>query len=280
MGFVRKLTGADEAEKAAQAAERQGERQIAMSEEARQQILGLLTPFQQAGQGVLPQLQQAATQQKDLGPLFSQIQEDVTQRIMANQAAKGRLGSGSTVTALTSALAPLRLQQELGQEQRRFGNLLNLANLGLGAGQSAGQAILGTGQQIGAGIANVAGAQQAYHAGRARAQGDLFNYLTGQGFESFQGGLTGGGSGGSGDLMQMAGSAIGDAIVASDERVKENIQKVGKTDKGDNLYKYNYKADPTKKVHIGVMAQEIEKTNPKAVVEFAGIKMVDYNEAV
>jgi len=75
-----------------------------------------------------------------------------------------------------------------------------------------------------------------------------------------------------GGLMGGVGSIFG--AFASDERLKENIEKVGKLD-GHSLYRYNYKGHD--KEHIGVMAQEVEKKRPDVVSKTAdGIRMVDY----
>jgi len=81
-----------------------------------------------------------------------------------------------------------------------------------------------------------------------------------------------------GGLLGMGGK-IGAALpwatmFASDERLKENIEKVGKLD-GHSLYRYNYKGHD--KEHIGVMAQEVEKKRPDAVHKTAGgVRVVDY----
>jgi hypothetical protein len=79
-----------------------------------------------------------------------------------------------------------------------------------------------------------------------------------------------------GGLMGMGGQ-IGAAalpLMFSDERLKENIEKVGKLD-GHSLYRYNYKGHD--KEHIGVMAQEVEKKRPDAVHKTAGgVRVVDY----
>lgn len=67
------------------------------------------------------------------------------------------------------------------------------------------------------------------------------------------------------------------AIMASDKRVKKNIKPVGEL-KGHKLYEYDYKgkfADGRK--HIGVMAQEVEKKQPNAVLKGSdGFRRVDY----
>ena len=65
----------------------------------------------------------------------------------------------------------------------------------------------------------------------------------------------------------------------SDRRLKEDIHKVGKTNDGQNIYAYRYKGDPTPQ--MGLMAQEVEKKRPDAVVTTAsGYKAVDYDKAL
>ena len=57
------------------------------------------------------------------------------------------------------------------------------------------------------------------------------------------------------------------------------IKKIGKLRKGINIYSYNYidYKDLPKEKQIGVMAQEVEKVMPEAVITRAdGYKMVDY----
>lgn len=79
-----------------------------------------------------------------------------------------------------------------------------------------------------------------------------------------------------GGLLGFGGSIIG---AFSDKRMKKNIKKVGKL-KGHNLYEYDYK-DKTgiPGHHIGVMAQEVEKTRPDAVVKNGdGMRMVKYGQ--
>jgi len=66
-------------------------------------------------------------------------------------------------------------------------------------------------------------------------------------------------------------------MMFSDRRLKENVERVGETDEGTPIYTYNYKGDP--QIHMGVMAQDVEKENPDAVVTHpSGFKMVDYRE--
>jgi hypothetical protein len=81
---------------------------------------------------------------------------------------------------------------------------------------------------------------------------------------------------------QMWGSIVGSAgtigaAMLSDRRVKKNIHYVGKDEKtGLRLYEFEYKMLPGSKF-VGVMADEVEKVYPEAVVENKhGIKSVNY----
>lgn len=66
-------------------------------------------------------------------------------------------------------------------------------------------------------------------------------------------------------------SAIG-SIAASDIRVKENIEKVGVSGSGTNVYRWNYIGHPQR--YQGVIAQEV----PWACIDKDGIKYVDYSK--
>ena len=86
---------------------------------------------------------------------------------------------------------------------------------------------------------------------------------------------------GLGGLFGLAGTLGGAAIKAgvfSDERLKTDIEHVGYLNNGLPVYCYRYKAGGP--MHIGVMAQDVEKVNPDAVMEHeSGFLMVDYRKA-
>lgn len=80
-----------------------------------------------------------------------------------------------------------------------------------------------------------------------------------------------------GGLMSLGGSLGSAAILASDERVKENVEHEGTLPDGTNVYSYNYIGESPAARQTGVMAQEVERTNPAAVITGPdGIKRVDY----
>lgn len=86
---------------------------------------------------------------------------------------------------------------------------------------------------------------------------------------------------GSGWLSSL-GSSIGSFLpmmAFSDERLKEDVEPVGETHDGQTLYSYRYIGDTEPRV--GLLAQDVEKRDPGAVVEHqSGFKMVNYDRAL
>lgn len=83
-----------------------------------------------------------------------------------------------------------------------------------------------------------------------------------------------------GSILQGAGSAAQGAAslaVLSDKRLKTNIETVGKDAAGRRVVSYRYKGEPKDVRRIGHIAQEVEKTDPHAVVKGpGGYRMIDY----
>jgi hypothetical protein len=67
------------------------------------------------------------------------------------------------------------------------------------------------------------------------------------------------------------------SIMASDERLKENIEPVGAEVEGMPVYEYNYKADPSTR-HVGIMAQDALKKRPDVVVKMGKYLGVNYGK--
>ena len=182
------------------------------------------------------------------------------QQTLADLAVKSReqaLQEGATLADMSTAL----LAQGIGIAELEA----TLIKLGVDA-ESARAAAAAAAGQVGTG-----GYQTMAQAGMAqdRAMGSLF------------GGIAGGLLGGAGTAA--AGGATGGlaGIFGSDENLKTDIKVVGKLDNGLNLYtwKWNSKAkelginQPT----IGVIAQEVQKIMPEAVIERNGYLAVNYD---
>lgn len=83
--------------------------------------------------------------------------------------------------------------------------------------------------------------------------------------------------------QQLFGGLMGGlAYVLSDERAKTDIEKVGKTKDGQAVYAYRYKHEGKDgPIHMGLMAQEVEKRKPEAVATGPdGLKRVNYGIAL
>lgn len=82
-----------------------------------------------------------------------------------------------------------------------------------------------------------------------------------------------------GGLMSLGGAGI---LKYSDENMKENVVEIGALNNGLKIYSFEYK-DEYKDIaghgrHVGVMAQEVEKVQPDAVVTMPnGLRGVNYS---
>lgn len=183
----------------------------------------------------------------------------------------------------TSGLADTNALATLGGQQQTVA--LNAANypmtmLGEQAKLMSGQAIpMSTTQtstasplSVIAGLGTMAGGLfSAPKGGTSAIQGfsDWLNKGTTTG--AFNAADTGYSNDGSGD-----GSDTG---IGSDRRLKTDIEPVGRMDNGLTVYRYRYKAGGP--VHIGVMADEVEKIRPDAYVKGGaggGFDAVNYSK--
>lgn len=88
-----------------------------------------------------------------------------------------------------------------------------------------------------------------------------------------------------GGLFGMGGSLGAAGVMKyglpfmSDRRAKDDIKRVGTLDNGLPVYSFRYKGDD--RTQIGLMADDVEKVHPEAVVTGPhGLKMVHYDQAV
>jgi hypothetical protein len=190
----------------------------------------------------LARQQQQGTAQA-MAPIYQQGYQNAVQTAQGQQA----------VTAADLA----RLQQ--GGQQ--------IAGLGSGA---QGAALQGAQAQLAAGQTQ----QQTAQAGKAA----LYNqFLQEQGYPFQIAQFLANIAEGTGALSGSTTTTQAPGGFFSDERLKENIRKIGETNDGQPIYKYNYKGEP--RTQIGLLAQDVEKHHPDAVGHQQGYKTVDYDKA-
>lgn len=186
-------------------------------------------------------------------------------------ASAGMLQSGNTLKEL----------QGYGQDManQEYGNyinsLLTQLNIGSNADSNISNVYQNTGQSMSGNFQNMA--NYSYAGGMANAQkysnmSNQFYSMAGMGAQGVTGG---GGGGGGGGASPGALSLMSAGMMMSDINLKENIVKVGE-EKGFNIYEFNYKGQPEK--YQGVMAQEVQKIMPEAVVEQDGHLAVLYDK--
>lgn len=177
--------------------------------------------------------------------------------INAQAAATGQNASGNQALALSN--------YNQGLAGTTYNNYVSQLQPYLGASNSAAGGIAGVNTGQGNAIAGQQdmlaqlGFQTQTGIGNANANADLAGLTQSKN-------ILGAGM----DIAKLAASF-------SDERLKEDIEPVGELYDGQPVYKYRYINDP--RWQIGLMAQDVEKTNPDAVIEIGGYKAVYYDKA-
>lgn len=205
MGFVRKHTGLDlTGGGASDAAGDAARRQEGMAREGLSALRGDLDPFRQVGATAAGQLMgsvynptQQDTNQILNDPFFKAMAEQQNNELLQNRAALGLGSSGGTQDILMRNLLLLgrgfqqeNLNNALNQNQQRFSQLFNTAQMGANAAAQTGSNTLQTMQNIGQ-IQSVPGMINA----QVKAnQGSQFmkaapGFLSGMGIGGFGGGL-------------------------------------------------------------------------------------------
>lgn len=249
--LVKGLTGMSGAEAALRGADLQyaaAMEGIAEQRAARESIQEDLAPFLSLGESNIGALQAFAdpSQQASFvlnNPLFQQLAQDTTNRVMDRRAAQGILGSTGTASAVGKELLPLGI----GFAQQQRANLLDLVRMGQNAA-----ALQGSSTQQGA--------------------DRITDLITGAGAAQSAGGIGAANSMAQGGA-NIAGLASSLISAFSDIRLKRNINKVGERD-GMGVYDYQYLWSDD--VYRGYIAQEVQKVRPDAVFEVDGFLAVNY----
>jgi hypothetical protein len=237
---------------------------------------------------------------------LDQIATDTTNQVNSQFAAAGRDGSGMNQQALARGIAQGEAPVIAGQYNQDVANQLSAATALYGAQNSTSGLLAGQAQQ---GLANqlqgVTSSQDAlsaqnYAPQQQLALAQLTQSIPAQNLALLAqigvpiAGLGSQSSGSTQGTQQMSGAqqfadiagGIGNLLGGggnllkywpSDRRLKQDIEQVGALFDGTPVYGYRYRGAPA--YQIGLMAQDVEKTTPGAVIEINGYKVVDYHAA-
>jgi hypothetical protein len=234
-----------------------------------------------------------------LAAQLAQIQTDVGNSVNGQFAAAGRDFSGANQQAYGRGVAAGEAPVIAAQYNQDVANQLNAANALYNAGNTTAGTLSGLQQNYlanqGQGVtaAQAALAAQNYGANATLAEEaqrrgipvQALGVLSQIGVPIAQLGSQSNGT--TDSTQQLSGvdqfgklaSGIGSILkfLPSDMRLKEDIEQVGALFDGTPVYGYRYKGAPA--YHIGLMAQDVEKITPDAVIEIDGYKAVDYRAA-
>ncbi|HLJ01748.1 MAG TPA: tail fiber domain-containing protein [Bradyrhizobium sp.] len=230
---------------------------------------------------------------------LAQIASDTTNQVNGQFAAAGREFSGANQQALARGIAQGEAPVIASQYNQDVANQLNASNTLFNAQNTTGGLLSGLNQQA---LANqqqgVAAAQNAltaqnYGPQQQLALAQLAQSIPAQNLQLLAqigvpiAGLGNQSSGATQGTQDLSGAQQFGAIAQglgnlfkftpSDAHLKEDIVPVGSLFDGTPVYGYRYKGAGA--YHIGLLAQDVEKTNPHAVIEIGGFKAVDYRAA-
>lgn len=241
---------------------------------------------------VLPQLDRSAANSGNAMSSKGAIAQGIVERGLADKTAdvSSQIRGDQFNRGLTLA--------EQGRQSDNSGILSALTGAA-GVGNSAvnsGVGAIGSGIQQQGGLfdlanAGGAGVRDSTQAGIDNTKGmsEYANGMSNQNLQNFYniigsqnwGGTSNGTSTSTPSMWNTIGSALGigaSLFKLSDRRMKRDIERLGFLPNGLPVYSYRYVDGD--EPEVGLMAQDVEKMRPEAVIEIAGLKHVNYELAL
>lgn len=237
-----------------------------------------------------PEAQAQAFQQFQEDPGTEFLRDQGLRLIESGAGAGGQLGGGNRLRELTKFSQGLALQNL----SSRFGQLGDVSRTGLQGAQIFGgfaerakfaeaQAIQQEAQARAGGVLGAGGARSGGIEGFAAAKGaGELGQAAGfrEGLQGLGSVLSGGGGGGGGGVDPTQAAQVAQLVAVSDIRLKTNIKKTGEMKNSLGWYSWDWTEEGKKiagdQIPEGVIAQEVQKVIPDAVIEVNGILKVDY----
>lgn len=222
----------------------------------------------------------AAQQQQGVALSAAQANRQAQQQAAQQFLNIGQQGFGQNLAAAQQQAA---LGQQLygqGAQTAQQAAALGQGLYGMGAGVSQGLAGLGTGAQQAAlqgGQAQLAAGTVEQQTQQAQNQALYNQFLQQQGYPFQVAQFLANIAMGTGALSGSTTTTTQPSSFFSDERLKDDVEPIGKTFDGQQIVRFKYKGEPG--TRIGLVAQDVEKHHPEAVGLSGGYKTVDYDRA-
>ena len=254
------------------------------------QIESYLSPYLNTVEGSTSALLNQENQQQQAGQLGNAITSgafgsDRTGIAAANLAQQEELANANVLSGIANTGYQSALGTAQGQQQIGLAGANQLASIGStaygeGANTASELASLGSGAQA----AGLSGAQAQIAAGTVQQQtqqaqdtAEYNQFLQQQSYpfqvDQFLANI----AEGTGSLSGSTTTTTQPGGFFSDERLKDDMEPIGKTFDGQTIYRYRMGGDP--RTRIGLSAQKVEKKHPAAVGLAGGFKWVDYGKA-
>ena len=194
---------------------------------------------------------------------------------LAQAALKAKQGISSNLESQEANNEKLKAQGEAQLQEAKMGEKERIQNVQLGeaqrvqAAEAAGKSFMFSAQENREQqkIDRVAGQLSGAQARQMQAQADRTGALTG---------MIGGITGALGGFVSAGGAGKPAAKPASDRRLKENIVNIGKSERGFNIYSFEYKDKKFGEgIYQGVMSDEVPKEAVITAVD--GFDRVNYS---
>lgn len=255
-----------------------------------QQIDSYLSPYLNEVLGSTGALLNQNNQQQQAGQLGNAITSgafggDRTGIAAANLEQQQNLANANIYSGIANQGYQSALSTAQGQQQIGLAGSKQLADIGStaygeGANTASELASLGTGAQT----AGLQGAQSQIAAGTVQQQtqqaqdtAEYQQFLQQQSYPFQTAQFLANIAEGTGALSGSTTTTTQPGGFFSDERLKEDMEPIGKTFDGQPIYRYKMKGDSRER--IGLSAQEVEKKHPDAVGLAGGYRYVDYGKA-
>lgn len=255
-----------------------------------QQIDSYLSPYLSTVMGSTSQLLSQQNEQAQAGQLGNAITSgafggDRTGIAAANLNQQNQLASANILSGIANQGYQSALSTAQGQQQIGLAGANQLAQIGStaygeGANTASEMGQLGSGAQS----AGLQGAQAQIGAGTVQQQtqqaqdtAQYQQFLQQQSYPFQVAQFLANIAEGTGALSGSTTTTTQPGGFFSDERLKEDMEPIGKTFDGQPIYRYKMKGDSRER--IGLSAQDVEKKHPEAVGLAGGFKYVDYGRA-